>query len=165
MKTKITGLIGLFLALSLSIWAQPQKEANAHKRIETARIAFFSQHLKLTPEEAKVFWPLYNQYQEAIDVQRIERREKQDAVRERLEDMTEDQINELIDSRLKQAEQALKARKEFLAELRKVLPPIKVAKYFRAEELFQRELMERMREEREQDRMRPQRPARPERRP
>ena len=160
-KTNITVMIGLFLALSLGIWAQPQKEAEAHKRIETARIAFFSRQLKLTPDEAKVFWPLYNQYQEAIDVQRIERREKQDAVRERLEDMSEDQINKLIDSRLHQAEQALKARKEFLSELRKVLPAIKVAKYFRAEDLFQRELMDRLREENEGRN----RPVRPERRP
>lgn len=31
-------------------------------RIEALRIAFISQRLNLTPEEAQKFWPVYNQY-------------------------------------------------------------------------------------------------------
>jgi len=63
-----------------------------------------------------------------------------------LEEMSEDQINRLIDSRLDQAENALKARKQFITQLRKELPAIKVAKFFRAEEMFQREMVNRARQ-------------------
>jgi hypothetical protein len=41
---------------------QPQSNQSAKDRIEALRIAFISQQLNLTPEEAQKFWPIYNQY-------------------------------------------------------------------------------------------------------
>jgi hypothetical protein len=49
--------------LGITVSAQPpQAPAGKGERIEALRIAFISQRLNLTPEEAERFWPIYNQY-------------------------------------------------------------------------------------------------------
>lgn len=158
MKTK------LFIVVAIVIFALGADVANAQqrrpqapdgKRIEAVKVAFFTRQMKLTPDEAKVFWPLYDQYQMALEEQKHERRQKQEDVRERLEDLSDDQINTIIDSRLSQAEIALSARKTFITAIRKELAPVKVAMFFRAEDQFQREMMERVKENRDNRTMPP----------
>lgn len=147
-----TVFLSICMLISLSVWSQQRP---VRERVESERIAFYTKHMYLSPAEAKIFWPLHDVYQESMDEQRIERRQKQQDVRERLEEMSDEQINRLIDSRLEQAENALKARKLFISQLRKELPPVKVAKFFRAEELFQREMVNRARQATDNRRMPP----------
>ena len=40
----------------------PNNQQSAKDKIEALRIAFISQQLNLTPEEAQKFWPVYNAY-------------------------------------------------------------------------------------------------------
>jgi hypothetical protein len=69
--------------------------------------------------------------------------------------LSDEQINMVIDSRPSQAEIALNARKTFITAIRKELAPMKVALFFRAEDQFQRELLEKMNEKRENRTMPP----------
>jgi hypothetical protein len=39
-----------------------QNKQSPHDQIEALRIAFISQQLNLSPEEAQKFWPVYNSY-------------------------------------------------------------------------------------------------------
>ena len=41
---------------------EPQGNGNKGDKIEALRIAFISQQLNLTPQEAQKFWPVYNQF-------------------------------------------------------------------------------------------------------
>ena len=50
----------LLACLTLSLNAQEKKE-NRKEQIESQKIAFFTAELELTPEEAQLFWPVYNQ--------------------------------------------------------------------------------------------------------
>jgi hypothetical protein len=55
--------IVVLTVLGINISAQPpQSPAGKGERVEALRIAFISQRLNLTPEEAERFWPIYNQY-------------------------------------------------------------------------------------------------------
>jgi hypothetical protein len=36
------------------------------QRIESQRIAFITQRVHLTPDEATKFWPVYNEYRDAL---------------------------------------------------------------------------------------------------
>jgi len=54
-------LLLLLLLAGVSTFAQQNKQ-NAHDQIESLRIAFISQQLNLSPEEAQRFWPVYNAY-------------------------------------------------------------------------------------------------------
>jgi hypothetical protein len=158
MKTKLLVLATiaiLVLSASFANAQQRRPQAPDGKRIEAVKIAFFTRQMKLTPDEAKVFWPLYDQYQMALEEQKHERRQKQEDVRERLEDLSDEQINLIIDSRLSQAEIAFNARKTFINAIRKELSPAKAALFFRAEEQFQRELIERVNKNRDNRTMPP----------
>ncbi len=133
--------------LNVPLLAQNRKAGGqAKEKIEAVKIGFFTQQMKLTPKEAEQFWPLYNQYQESLQKQKQERRKDFRKVNESLDMMTENEINNLIDSRLQQSQTALQERQDFINSIRKILPARKVAAYFKAEEMFRRKLIEKMKE-------------------
>ena len=69
MKNKVLYLIiWSSLLLSISSMAQrgpggPPPSEEKKERIEAMKIGFLTEQLNLTPDEAKVFWPVYDQYQ------------------------------------------------------------------------------------------------------
>ena len=72
----------IFIVLQYSGLSQPVPPARAKigSRVEARRAAFLSERLQLTPEEAQVFFPLFNEYmgklktirQQAMPEKRIE---------------------------------------------------------------------------------------------
>lgn len=56
----------LLLTICLStVFAQAQPEEIANK-VEAIQIAFLTKELKLTPDEAQKFWPVYNDYRSEL---------------------------------------------------------------------------------------------------
>lgn len=56
----------LLLTICLStVFAQAQPEEIANK-VEAIQIAFLTKELKLTPDEAQKFWPVYNDYRNEL---------------------------------------------------------------------------------------------------
>lgn len=156
MKNNIlTSLFIAFFSFFQIVGLTQNREQNISQKekIETYKIAFFTRQMQLTPQEATVFWPLYNQYMESLDIQKMNRRKSLQDTKESLDNMSDDEVNKLIDNRLLQAETALKERKEFVTALRKVLPAKKVAQYFKAEEQFKKKLMEKVNERKQQQRL------------
>ena len=45
-----------------------QIKAQDGEKIQSLKIAFITQKLQLTPDEAQKFWPVYNQYDNEIRV-------------------------------------------------------------------------------------------------
>jgi hypothetical protein len=139
----------VFLVAGASSFSQ-HRSANqqGRERIEVAKTTFLSRQMKLTPEEARRFWPIYDQYQEALRGLEEDRQTAIQNIGEGLEGMNDDEINAMIDARIRHAETALAARKKMIANLREFLPPRKIAILLRAENQFNRELQERMMERR-----------------
>ncbi len=76
---KNTIVAGVILLGSLTAYAQPEGgPANRKKQIEARKVAFITSELNLSPEEAQVFWPVYNQAQ----AERKALREKHKAMRD-----------------------------------------------------------------------------------
>ncbi len=146
MKAKFLPTLFLALVLCSTMLAQTPRQELRGERIEQLKIAFLTRQIDLTVEEAARFWPLYNAYQKVMTGQHDQRRQLAEDGPPNFEKMTDNEINTLIDSRLAQAEAVHKARVEFLTGIREFLPPVKVARYFRAEEQFRRQAMERLRE-------------------
>ena len=55
------GVLLVLMLAGLQGYTQQNKQS-AHDQIEALRIAFISQQLNLSPEEAQRFWPVYNAY-------------------------------------------------------------------------------------------------------
>jgi len=62
-KLKNILLIAMLLGTSL---IYSQKKQNREK-IKSLKIAFFTEKLDLSSEEAKAFWPMYNEHEEKIE--------------------------------------------------------------------------------------------------
>jgi len=118
------------------------------ERIQKERIAYFTEAIGLTTEEAQLFWPLYNE----MDNKRTALFEERAAIihkfvnePDKLNDKQLDEhLNRLI--AIQQKEMALPA--EYDAKFRKVLPARKVMNLYVAEMGFRNYLLQKMRNER-----------------
>lgn len=59
MKTKI--LVFTLLLLPTLLWAQRRTDEATIEMIKTKKIAFITEKVGLTSQEAEKFWPVYNQ--------------------------------------------------------------------------------------------------------
>ena len=58
------------VGFGFSLFAQSGKlSEDKRKEFEAQKVAFFTQEMDLTPEEATKFWPLYNEMQQKIRVE------------------------------------------------------------------------------------------------
>ena len=111
----------------------------ARNRVET--LEELKKYINLTPEEAQVFWPVYNEIANKKAELQKQVRESYKALLKALneEGTTDKEIDKLLDNYLA-AKQAVKdAGKGEVDKYRKVLPGKKVAKLYVAEEKFRRQ--------------------------
>jgi len=120
-----------------------QHAANREK-MEAQRVAFITQELNLTPDEAKGFWPVYNEY----DAKRHELsksfRESSHMNKADIDKLTEKEASEMLDNQIIEAQKYLDLRKEYHAKFKTLLPAVKVLKLYNAEREFQKMLMDKM---------------------
>ncbi len=143
-------LLSTFFLFQSLIAQNLERREEAMKRIEAVKVGFFTKELDLTPKEAQAFWPVYEQYQKRLQAQKKARRVSLDKAAKLPEEMTDAELNILIDHRIEQAQQALDARLEFITAIREFLPPIKVVRYYKAEETFRSKVLERVRDSQQQ---------------
>jgi len=133
----------LFLLPSI-LWAQrPRGE-----EIESLKIAFFTKKLDLSPEDAKVFWPIYNDMQAEQNALRKERFQKMISFRKvtEIDNLTDAQIQSLITSEFDFRQRDLNIEKKYYNKFKAVLPIKIIGKYYRAQEAFKRELLNRFKD-------------------
>jgi len=136
-------LIITFLAIfvsAMSVFAQPKPTAaqrKEHKRVEAEKIAFITKELDLSSEEAKVFWPIY---EEAVKKDREgfkTIRSKFDALKSAVEaGKSDEEVQQLLNDFI-EAKNSHKNRLEVAApEFIEVLGVEKTARLFIAEDDF-----------------------------
>lgn len=123
----------------------------ARERVEAMKVGFLTQRLNLTAEEAKVFWPVYNKYQDELEVLRKSRRENLVNAKMNFDEMPEKDVEKAVDSELGFRQHELDLLKKYHVQFKQVLPIKKVAKLYRAEEDFKRELLDRIKENRQEN--------------
>jgi hypothetical protein len=129
------------------LMAQQGDEASDKKdKIEAFKVSFLSQKLKLSPEEARVFWPVYNQYQDELETVRRNWKKETSTVKATIENMTDKEIEKLVDGEIVFRQNEMDVKKKYHIQLKKVLPLRKLAILYRAEEEFKRELLKRIQE-------------------
>lgn len=145
MKTNKTILILLFL---LSIPTFAQQEMNEKKeQIRTLKVGFITNELSLTTDEAAKFWPIYN----AFDDKQFElRHQKMKAFKARMDDETLDKMTEkeainLLAQMESTENELFQLRKKFISNLRSILPATKIIKLKKAEDDFNRKLLQQYR--------------------
>lgn len=139
------GIIVVFLFANLVAWGQQGKlSEEKRKEFDAQKVAFFTQALDLTPEEAAVFWPLYNEMFKKIRQTDCETRKliRQSGNSEKL---SEKQAREVVHKILANERLTLEIKKEYYEKLMKVIPAQKVSKLDWVEHKFHKQLIEKMR--------------------
>lgn len=147
MKNLKYTLLFLF-AISYSAFAQPGKFRQKMEQVKSLKVAFITSELKLTSEESAKFWPLYNAFEEKqrdLRKQRIndylERRDNAE-----VDKLTDKEANAILAQMEDNEEQLYQLRKKFITSLKGILPAAKIIKLKKAEEDFNRKLLQQYRE-------------------
>jgi hypothetical protein len=137
-------LIHIFLLMaSIAINAQQAPMSRElRERIEAQRVAFITQQLRLTPDEAARFWPVYNEYRDALKDMR------DDFERPDLGTITDEEAGAIIEKHLQQEQRKLELKRSLLTRLRTVISARKVLMLQKAEIEFNREMLRKVQEHR-----------------
>ena len=133
MKTFMSMLIIMICLVSAPLYAQNIGEVDLnHFLIE--KKALIKDTMQFTDQENKAFWPLYDEYMQT-SVKLFKRRV--DLEKGLLEDnkaISEKRANIIVDEYYDIVGDSLKAKLSMIKKLRKILPEIKVLKFFQLEE-------------------------------
>ncbi len=138
---KIILLTGTLLALSIALFAQPG-DGERQEKLKALKIAFITNKLDLTSEEAKLFWPVHNGYEDGMESIRKEMRLNAIETRLTFEDMDDKQVNDAIDKMINLRQKEVDHLRKFKGEFMQVLPARKVAMLFKAEHDFKKKLLD-----------------------
>ncbi len=137
------------------VFAQMHSHEKSHKekreKWRTEKIAFITDKVNLTPQEAQAFWPVYNELEQKRWEAQSTRRDLERKVREAEESLSEKEIikltREFAGSMEKESDLYVKYNEKFL----EVLPPHKVLKLYKAENEFKMYMIRKFRDRHKND--------------
>jgi len=143
--------ITLFLVSQTYSFAQGRGKGkglnkNRWDKFRTEKIAFLTDRLDLSPEEAQKFWPVYNQMDKERAKINSERFELERQVREASESLQEKEIIELTRSFTKNMQQEGNLGSKYNDQFLKILPARKVLLLYKAEGEFRMYMFRKFRE-------------------
>lgn len=144
MMTKRTLISCTLLLVSFLMHAQ----GPVRDRIKTLKVAFITERVGLTSEEAQQFWPIYNEHEDNLEEIRRKERAELEVNIERAQDLSNTDSERLLDRLLELQFEKQKVDQEFLSRLRTVIPAKKVLLLVKAEEDFKRQMIQEFRKRR-----------------
>ena len=130
----------LFLSFSLHLGAQQER----HTKIKSAKIAYMTKELDLSPSESEVFWPLYNKYQE----EKSGLYKKHKASFNDLSLVSDEEADQMIEDLMDYQRNQYELSEQFFRDLRDIFPARKVLKFHKADREFKRELLRKAKKKR-----------------
>ncbi len=117
-----------------------QRQARMEK-IKNAKIAYLTDKLQLTTEQAQKFWPLYNSYDTDRRNARVRPRIMKEA---NLETMSDTQLREAINEMHAVRQNELNVEKQYVDKFLKVISIKQLATLYRSEREFTRVLLKKL---------------------
>lgn len=140
-------IISVFF-ISITTFGQrgPLRERFQEKKeqIKALKVAFITTELNLSPDEAARFWPIFNVFEEKqLEI----KRQKLRSILDRTEGNSIDKLSEKdaasLLSQMENTEEELhQLKKKFVTNLKGVIPSVKILKLKKAEEEFNRKLLQ-----------------------
>lgn len=137
LSTTVLGLLCFVLAFAQGSDKQRNHMQQAMDRIQAEKVAFFTNELDLSPQEAEKFWPVYNAYSK-------ESRVAHDASMRAFgnlnakpgETLTDKEVERRLSEYMKALEKENSVMTAYYNKFKAVLPIKKVAKLYQTEEAF-----------------------------
>ncbi len=137
-------LIIAFISVSSILSAQTGRD-----KIKSLKIAFITERLSLTSEEAAVFWPVYNEHEAAIE--ELRRRERTE-IRDRLQNfqnISDQQIQSLMNEFLTLENERNNRNIAFLKKMTNLISARKTFLLIKAEDDFKKRLLQQIQKRRQ----------------
>ena len=149
MKTvkKLTLLTLTLLATSV-VFGQPNKGKRPSKeKVKAMKVGYITQKLDLTSKEAQSFWPIYNEFDGKMENihKSIRKMHKQGTS---IDEMTDTEVEKMVNAHTELRQKELNIHKEYHAKFKAVLPIKKVAKLYKADKDFKRDLLRKIKNHR-----------------
>lgn len=143
----------LLLLVSFNFYSQGKRMLEKKEQIYALKVAFITTKLSLTTSEAEKFWPVYNAFE---DKQFELKHEKSTAYLKRMDDetlnkMSDKDANVLLNQMENTDEELFQLRKKLLLNLKGIISPVKIIKLRKAEEAFNKKLLQQYRDKGRQD--------------
>lgn len=150
---KIIPLLGLLFLIVANLNAQNNGPGfeKYMQRFKTERIAFITEKLEFSVEEAKDFWPLYNDYQDKRG-ELLKSKRMSNHGRGKREELNSKELEAMVDSRVEKEVKLAELKLEFHKKVKEVIPIEKVARLYRAENEFMNYMLKKIDEQRSQHR-------------
>ena len=111
-------MLGVMMALLVNVsFGQHDKS----ERIEAMKVTFITDHLKLTPEEAQQFWPVFNQFEEERKALRQQYQQRAGMGVRPNTQITEENAETMINNELEFRAKDLDLTKRYIAKFKKML--------------------------------------------
>jgi hypothetical protein len=140
-------LLSFFSVIPAASGQPGQKPDRSRELIQSHKIAFITDRVELTPEEAQRFWPVFNEYQDKREMVQKEMFKDFDIRDMDVDALTDEEATEIADNQIIKAQKLLDVQKEYHLQFKAILPIRKVLKLYQAEKEFQHELLRKIRDE------------------
>ena len=140
-----TILFAFFALIGTATFAQNKRPD--HEKIKALKVAFITDKLALSSDEATAFWPIYNEYETKLHALYRKRGENRRKYR-KLENVTEKQASAQLTNHFEFEKDKDKLTETYFTKLSKHISVKKTFRLIRAEEEFKRELIQQYRKSR-----------------
>ena len=143
MKNILNYTLLLFLFTSVS-FAQGKQEKR--DRIKALKIAFISEELALTPDEAEKFWPIYNAFEDKqFELQHEKMKSYMNRIETDMGKISEKEASQLLVQMENTEDELYQLRKKYNQNLKLVLSAQKIVKLHKVEVQFRKDLLKQFR--------------------
>jgi len=138
-KSKVTlVLVGLVMVMGCFFTASAQEKPSDNMQIVLEKVRadkklLVAENMQLTEAEAKAFWPVYDQYQDELFLLRARTVKLIKDFSDAYQKMTNETAKKLMDEYMTIETLGPKLRQTYLPKFRKVLPEVKVVRYYQIE--------------------------------
>jgi len=143
-------VLGFTILTSTNLFSQEKqyKHKERKKEIEAKKVAFVSDRISLTTEEAQLFWPVYNEYMEAKENLMKENRRRLKGHNFNYDDFSEKELLEMAEKEIENLSTLLELKKKYHIKFLSVLTPKKLLMFYDAERDFKKVILDDLREKR-----------------
>ena len=139
-------LVSIILLSSLTAFSQEVKKnlKMEKQKIEQRKIAFITQKLELTTEEAQEFWPIYNEMHKKIKENRSSMKKLYSPIKEGKTDLDDAAYRTIIQDSRENEVKSLEIKNEYADKMAKIIGYKRIFELKMAEKEFKKRLIERM---------------------
>ena len=133
-------LVGVGLAIVMPGVSQEKPADNmqiVREKVHADKKLLVAENMQLTEAEAKAFWPVYDQYQNELFLLRTRTLKLIKDFADAYENMNNETAKKLLDEFMTIESLGPKLRQAYLPKFRKVLPEVKVVRYYQIENKIQ----------------------------